>query len=60
MERMAILRVYGLMREGADGKVGLSDIGRKIVNQSDPDGQRTARRQAVMFVKPLCHDPHQQ
>lgn len=48
--KMALLRGYKVLRF-EDKLVGLSDLGRQIVNSSDPLAQSAARRSAVMNLK---------
>lgn len=48
--RMALLRGFGLLRF-EDEEVGLSELGQKLVNDSDPAAQRKARQAAVMTLK---------
>lgn len=48
--RLAMLRGFKLLR--AEGKqLGLSELGQKIVNSSDPAAQLGARREAIMNLK---------
>jgi hypothetical protein len=48
--RLATLRGFKLVR--SEGKnIGLSDLGRQLVNTSNPSGQTEARRTAVMSLK---------
>lgn len=56
--RMAMLRGFGLVRT-KDDEVGLSDLGQRLVNDSDIVAQQAARREAVMNLnayRDLVHD----
>ncbi|HJQ01016.1 MAG TPA: hypothetical protein VJ851_05410 [Jatrophihabitans sp.] len=47
---LAALRGYGLV-EVNGGQIGLSPIGQQVVNPSDPEKQRAARRTAITTLK---------
>jgi hypothetical protein len=48
--RVAVLRGFKLIRF-EEKQIGLSELGQQLVNTSDPAGQATARRQALMNLK---------
>lgn len=48
--RIALLRGFNLVQEAGD-RIGLSALGKQIVNDSDPIAQSAARRQAVMNLR---------
>lgn len=48
--RIALLRGFKLIRF-EDKNIGLSQLGQDLVNASNPDGQRTARRTALLNIK---------